>query len=170
MIETPRLILDKAKPGDWEDMYLNVWSRPESARYMFWSLTTNAAEAPDRMRRTIEFQNTHDSYLIYLRSTGRAIGFAGVTKLSETVYEESGVCLGPEYTGRGLGTEVLRALLDHCRELGAREFRCQVREDNEASNRLIRFLGFRLVSTALTIDSRDGSQCALLQYSLRLDS
>ena len=31
MIETESLILDKAKFSDWEDMYRNVWSRPDSA-------------------------------------------------------------------------------------------------------------------------------------------
>ena len=34
MIETQSLILDKAKFADWKEMYDNVWSRPESARYM----------------------------------------------------------------------------------------------------------------------------------------
>ena len=41
MIETESLILDKAKFSDWKEMYYNVWSQPESAKYMSWSITTN---------------------------------------------------------------------------------------------------------------------------------
>lgn len=40
MLETTDLILDKAKFSDWEGLYRNVWSRPESARHMLWNLTT----------------------------------------------------------------------------------------------------------------------------------
>lgn len=36
MLETKDLILDKAKFSDWEDMYHNVWSQPESAKHMIW--------------------------------------------------------------------------------------------------------------------------------------
>lgn len=31
MLQTRDLILDKARESDWEDMYRNVWSRPECA-------------------------------------------------------------------------------------------------------------------------------------------
>lgn len=34
MFETKDLFLDKAKPSDWVAMYKNVWSQPESAKYM----------------------------------------------------------------------------------------------------------------------------------------
>lgn len=35
MLETKDLIIDKAKPSDWEAMYRNVWSHPESAKCMY---------------------------------------------------------------------------------------------------------------------------------------
>ena len=41
MIETESLVLEKAKFSDWTDMYRTVWSQPESARYMEWSITTS---------------------------------------------------------------------------------------------------------------------------------
>ena len=39
MIETESLILDKAKYSDWKEMYCNVWSQSESAKYMEWNIT-----------------------------------------------------------------------------------------------------------------------------------
>ena len=57
MLETPDLILDKAKFSDWEDLYRNVWSRPESARHMLWSLTTSEEDARIRIQKTIEYRS-----------------------------------------------------------------------------------------------------------------
>ncbi len=56
MIETKDLILDKAKSSDWKEMYYNVWSQPESARYMVWNITTNEEDAKIRIEKTIAFQ------------------------------------------------------------------------------------------------------------------
>ena len=62
MIETESLILDKAKFPDWEEMYHNVWSQPESARYMDWNITTSEEAAKIRIAKTITFQKSHDQY------------------------------------------------------------------------------------------------------------
>ena len=55
MIETESLVLEKAKFSDWTDMYRTVWSQPESARYMEWSITTSDEDAQIRMVKTIAF-------------------------------------------------------------------------------------------------------------------
>lgn len=70
MIETESLILDKAKFLDWKEMYHNVWSQPESARYMDWNLTTSEEAARIRIVKTIAFQKEHDTYLVYEKSSG----------------------------------------------------------------------------------------------------
>lgn len=36
MLETKDLILKKGDFEDWHDMYVNLWSHDESARYMLW--------------------------------------------------------------------------------------------------------------------------------------
>lgn len=82
MLETQDLLLDKAKVPDWEPMYRNVWSYPESARYMMWSVTTSEEGAKVRIQKTIEFQKAHDTYLVYERKTGEAIGFIGCNRVS----------------------------------------------------------------------------------------
>ena len=45
MLEPPDLILDKAKFSDWEGLYRNVWTRPESNRHMLWKLTASEEDA-----------------------------------------------------------------------------------------------------------------------------
>lgn len=168
MLETKDLILDKAKPEDWRDMYRNVWRHPESARYMMWSVTRREEDALDRIRRTIEFQKSHDTYLVYLNATGEAIGFAGVEQMSPTVWEEGGICLGPDYVGRGFGRQILQCLIQHAKELGAKEFVASAREENTASRALIASMGFTQFDAEERTDDRDGSTYMYLRYQLSL--
>lgn len=73
MIETESLILDKAKFSDWKEMYCNVWSQPESAKYMEWNITTSEENAKIRIMKTIAFQKEHDTYLVYEKQPVRRL-------------------------------------------------------------------------------------------------
>ena len=81
MIETADLILDKARYCDWKDMYENVWSREEAARYVYWRVTESEEDARRRAERSVAFQKDHDAFFIYEKSSGRAIGFAGIKNI-----------------------------------------------------------------------------------------
>ena len=103
MLETERLYLAKARESDWEPMLRNVWSHPESARYMTWRVTETEEDAKARILRTLEFQKTHNTYFVYEKASGEPIGFAGAEEIEPGVWEESGICLGPAFTGKGYG-------------------------------------------------------------------
>lgn len=45
MLETKDLIIKKAEQKDWWDMYYNLWSHSESAKYMLWNVTASEEEA-----------------------------------------------------------------------------------------------------------------------------
>ena len=169
MIETESLILDKAKFSDWKEMYCNVWSRPESAKYMVWNINTSEENAKIRIIKTIKFQKEHDTYLVYEKSSGKAIGFAGVEKIEPYIYQEAGICLGPDYVGKGFGKQILQGLIQYCKEeFGAKEFIYSTREENRASNQLAKSVGFTEISSVPKTDSKDGHSYNLLQYSLKL--
>lgn len=168
MLQTPDLILDKGKFEDWQAMYRNVWRHPESARYMMWRVTEDEKDAPDRMRRTMEFQKTHDTYVVYLKATGEAIGFAGVERMSPTVWEEGGICLGPDFVGKGYGKQLLQCLMDYAKSLGAEEFVASAREKNTASRALIASLGFTQYAAEERTDDRDGSTYTMLKFKRAL--
>ena len=168
MPETEHLILGKARPDDWEDMYRGVWSRPECNRYMFWDLTADEETAKDRMARTIRWQAAHDAWTVREKESGKAIGFTGVAADGETA-EEQGVCLAPEYWRRGFGTEVLRTLMHYAKtELGAKRFVCRARVDNTASRSLIEKEGFRYLGEETVADHRDGTPRILAVYEKEL--
>lgn len=169
MIETKSLILDKAKFSDWKEMYHNVWSQSESARYMAWNITTSEEDAKIRIMKTIAFQKEHGTYLVYEKSSGKAIGFAGVEKLEPYIYQETGICLGPNYIGKGFGKQILQGLIQYCKEqFGAKEFIYSTREENTVSNQLAKSCGFSMISSTAKIDGKGGHPYNLLQYKLKL--
>lgn len=169
MIETERLVLDKAKFSDWKGMYYNVWSQAECAKYMCWKMTQSEEDAQIRIRKTIEFQKIHDAYIVYEKLSNVPIGFAGVEKMSPNIYQETGVCLGVNYMRKGYGKEVMQALIHYCKtKFGAKEFIYSTREENEPSNKLAKSLGFKVIASEPNIDKRDGRHYNLLKYSLKL--
>ena len=171
MLETKDLILRKAKFEDWEPMYRNVWSRPESFRYMMLEPSPSAEEAQERMRRTIAFQAERETaYTIFQKSTGEAMGFGGIARLEGDTWEETGICLGPDFWGRGYGTQVLNCLLGHAWELGAREFVYSAWEENAASRALAAKAGFRQYAIERHTRPRDGYEYSLIKHKRALSA
>ena len=167
-METKDLRFAKARFEDWEDLYRNVWSRPETARYMLWRVTDSEEEARARMERTISWQSGHDVWTVYERSGGQAIGWAGLAELSPGVWQETSIALGPDFAGRGYGRQILELLMDIARERGGTEFRCSARAENDASRALLRSCGFALTGTERKIDPRDGTPYLLEHYERTL--
>lgn len=169
MLETKDLIIDKAKFSDWEGMYRNVWSHPESARYMMWNITDSEEKAKIRIQKTIDWQKKHDTYIVYEKPSGEPIGFAGVEKLAPGVYGEAGICLGPDYTRKGYGRQILSALIRYCREEhGANEFIYITREENIPSVKLAESFGFEFIDSKIQTDEKDGREYKSLKYRLKI--
>lgn len=170
MPETRDLLLRKARIEDWRAMYENIWSHPESARYMFWNVTTSEADAVARMERTIAFQASHDHHwLVVQKASGEAIGFAGVEILEPGVCGETGIAIGPAYTGRGYGKQILNALTDYAKDkLGAKRFHGFCRSENAASRNMQLSCGFHLSHREERTDPRDGSGFIMEHYEKEL--
>lgn len=169
MLETKDLRLDKAKPEDWQAMYRNVWSRPESFRYMLPELSPNEAEAQERMSRTVAFQSEHTTaYTVFLKSTGEAIGFTGIGPVEGDIWEETGICIGPDFWRRGYGWQILQALLAHAKELGAKTFVYSSWEENKASRSLAEKAGFKQYAAERRTRPHDGREYTLIKYKMEL--
>ncbi|MBQ6492799.1 MAG: GNAT family N-acetyltransferase [Erysipelotrichaceae bacterium] len=169
MIETADLILDKARYCDWKDMYENVWSREEAARYMYWRVTESEEDARRRAERSVAFQKDHDAFFIYEKSSGRAIGFAGIKNIRPGVCEESGICLGPDYTGKGYGKQVLQALIDLSREkYQVTSFIYKARQENAVSRHLAESNGFSEYDREEAYDERYDQTYTLICYEKKL--
>lgn len=156
--------LKKAEFEDWQAMYRNVWSRPETARYMSWRVTTDKEDAKVRIQKTIKYQEKHDTWLVYEKKSGQAIGFAGVEEIKPHIYQDASIALGPEYVGNGYGKQILRLLLEYCRSLGAKEFYYSTRANNEASKALALSCGVTYQYAEKKTDLRNGEPYELEIY------
>lgn len=167
-METKDLILGKAKFEDWEPMYRSVWSRPETAKYMAWTVTADEEGARERMRRTIAWQRDHDVWLVYEKDSGQAIGFAGIEEIGPSVYQEASIALGPEYVGKGYGKQILCMLMEYCISLGGTEFYYSTRAGNLASKALALSCGFVYQYSEQKTDRRSGEPYELEIYKKNL--
>lgn len=169
MPETKDLILKHPDIADYRDMFRNIWSRPESARYMLWNISLTEEEAMSRMERTIAFQRGKPLWTVYEKKSGMAIGFAGIEQISDTICAEYGIAIGPDFTGQGYGKQILRCLMDYAKEYcHAEEFRACCRRENLASRGMILHWGFTFTFSEILTDPRDGSEYILDHYSCHL--
>lgn len=167
ILETSNLLIGKASFSDWKSLYRNVWSHAETARYMLWQPTTNEADARRRMERTLLWQREHLAFTIYEKTSSEAIGFVGLMEQAPGVYEDTGLALGPAFTGRGYGTQVLQALLRYAFDtLHAQTLVCSCRSANEASRRLQLRCGLCFSHTEPRMDPRTGTEYMLEFYAL----
>ena len=169
MLYTKDLILDKAKFDDWYDMYINLWSHDISAKYMLWNTTKSEEDAIVRINKTIEHQKRNPyAYNVYEKKSGKAIGFAGMIKIAENVYEDTGIAIGPSFVGKGYGKQILMALVHQAfEELGAEKFVASCRSQNIASRQLQLSCGFKYAYSESRVDPRNGNTYVLEFYELR---
>ena len=157
MPETKDLILRKAAMEDWQALYRNIWSQPESAKYMVWNVTESEEAAVARMERTLVFQATHDyHWTVVEKASMEAIGWAGMEERAPGVWGETGVALGPAFTGKGYGKQILNLLTDYARDnLGAKEFLACCRWENVISKKLQLSCGFTYTHSEKVFHPRD---------------
>lgn len=169
MLETKDLFVKKAAMEDWRDMYYNLWRHADSAKYMLWNATQSEEEARARMERTLAWEASHAyNWLVYEKASGQAIGFAGLEVLEEGVCGETGIAIGPAFTGKGYGKQILNALTDYARkELGAKKFVACSRTANTASHHLQMACGFVFSHfSEEKTDPRTG-ETYVLEYNVR---
>ena len=169
-IETPNLILRKAKKEDLEDIYNNVWKDEELTKNMFWETSKSLEEAKDRLDRTIKYHQENDAFFVTLKETGEVIGFAGVNQKDIGVYEDSGVCICQKQQQKGYGKELLRGLekLVFDGYKGQRMY-YSCFYNNEASRKVCMSQGFNFYMSVPKIRPRDDYRVQVDYYYLDAD-
>jgi len=162
-IETEDLVLKKAEKKDWRDMYYNLWRHSESAKYMLWNVSSSEEHARERIQRTLNYQATCEcAWFVYEKQSGQAIGFAGMEEIRPGVWEDTGIAIGPEFTGKGYGKQILNALVEYAKEKkNAKKFVASCRMANIASHNLQMSCGFQFSHTEERVDPRTGEAYTL---------
>ncbi len=158
MLEGEHIRLRRAKETDWESMLKNVWGDEAVFQWMLYAPTRTGEEARERCRRSREYQKDHPAWFIALKDTDEAIGLCGMRETEKGNIEETGICIGTGYQGRGYGKEVLALLLETAfQRLGAEDFRYGCFQDNGKSRKLAEHFGFQYEKTYALTRPWDGS-------------
>ena len=90
-------------------------------------------------------------------------------EISEGVYEDCGIAIGPDFVGRGYGKQILNELARYAfNKLGAAKFISTCRSQNAPSRGMILSCGFRYTHSDNRLDSRDGQPYILEFYELTI--
>ena len=158
-LEGRHIRLRKARETDYLSMLENVWGDEAVYRWMLYQPTLTEEDALDRCRRSIEFQKGHYAWFVALKDTDEAIGLCAIREDEPGHWEESGICIGTKYQGKGYGKEIVALLLDLAfGKLGAADVRYGYFRDNEKSRKVAESFGFRYDRTYTLTRPWDGAE------------
>ena len=113
-----------------------------------------------QMRERIDRIAGHFPWLVYLSADGQLLGYCYAHPWKEkAAYRytlETTVYLSAGSTGKGVGTQLMRHLVQQCRRQGYRALIACITEGNLASDALHRKLGFRPVSRFEKVGTKFG--------------
>lgn len=144
-IETGRLVLQRLRYEDAEEIFYTYASKPEATTYMSWPTHQSIRDTHTFLRNTIRgWQLGVDySFGIRLKITHRLIGSIGLVNDDGKV--QFGYILSPVQWGQGYATEACGALLDRVKTLpGIKQIGTFVDSENIASIRVLQKCGLRV--------------------------
>lgn len=104
------------------------------------------------------------------KQSGQCVGFAGLERVGADTWEDTGIAIGPDFTGKGYGKQIVNALADHVFGiLEGKRFVYSTRSKNEASIALARSCGFFFTHAEQRTDPRNGEEYTLNFYEKRRD-
>lgn len=156
-LETKDLILRKATMQDAIPLWKNYWCHEETAKHMLWPVVKTEQEAISRMERTINFQKDHFAFLVCLKQTDEPIGMAGMMEIEPKVWDDTGVGMGPNFTGKGYGRQIVDAFCDFVfNEMGADKMLLSCFKQNLPSKNLQLDYGFEYIYSTDKVRQHDG--------------
>lgn len=170
-IETPDLVLRKARADDLEHIFNNVWKDPELSKMMLWKNTADRDEAVIRLDKTMDYQAKTPAFFVCLKDTDEPIGFAGMKATAPGVYEDCGICIATAHQNKGYGKEVVKALVECAfKDLDAKRFIYGCWHENLPSAAVCRSLGFTYLHSCREIRQADGVEYDADYYELLNES
>ena len=169
MLETKDLILRQGALEDWTALYKNLWSQESVFRYLF----SRPSPTPEAARKKTEaytemHQTVPTEFFVMEKATMQPIGIAGIKRLSPEAYTVTDIDIGPEFSGKGYGKQILFALTHLAfSHPGVKELHYSCFVENEASKRLALSCGFSFSHSEEAELLKDGKTIILNQYVRR---
>src|SRR5688572_15162903 len=135
---TPRLVLEKLRYEDAEEIFYTYASKPEATRHMSWPTHQSLDDTKSFLRYAIEGWDTGKDYSfsIRLRGNARLIGSFGIINDNGNV--QFGYILTPTHWNQGYATEACGGMMKILKALhGVKSIKTFADVDNIASARVL---------------------------------
>ena len=169
-IETPRLLLRRARMEDAQAMFDNWASDPEVTKFLTWPTYTSVDTAHNRLNIWIQDYERPECYqwMIVLKNRMEPIGSISVTEHSDrTEKAEIGYCIGRPWWHRGITTEALEAVIAFLfTEVGMNRVEARHDPNNPHSGAVMRKCGMVYEGTARQADRNNQGLCDSAHYAI----
>jgi ribosomal-protein-alanine N-acetyltransferase len=132
-IETDRLILQRLRYEDAEEIFYTYASKPEATKFLSWKTHTSVEQTRTFLRYAIESWNfgTDYSFSIRLKQNRKLAGAIGI--INEDGKLQLGYVLSPTHWNNGYATEACTSVIEILRSLPVFRVGTFVDVDNAAS-------------------------------------
>ncbi len=170
-LETERFFLRKLTLDDTDDMY-EYSKNSEVTKYLTWSPHPDKAYTFDYLSYLQNRYRTGDFYdwAIICKDSGKMIGTCGFTRFHFAHNgAEIGYVINPDYSGKGIATEVVGRVIRYGFEkLALERIECRFMVENEASRRVMEkngmiFEGVSRKGMLIKGSYRDIGTCAIIR-------
>lgn len=170
-IRTQRLLLRRFRSDD-VDAVVAYRNDRDVARFQSWDPSYSRADAARLFAEDADVAAGQPGAWVQVaieqQATGALCGDCGIHVLSnQPRTAEVGITLAPDYQGRGIATEALGAIIDWLfGDLDMHRVYAHTDDRNEAVQRLLERLGFRLEARLIEADWFKGEWTTLRVYAL----
>lgn len=169
-IETPRLILRRARREDAEPMFRNWASDPEVTKYLTWPTYETVETAYPILGLWIsEYEKlNYYQWMIELKELGEPIGSISAVRQNEKIEEaEIGYCIGSRWWHKGIMTEALSAVIEYLfTQVGMNRIAARHDPNNPHSGGVMRKCGMKYEGTNRACDRNNQGICDAAQYAI----
>lgn len=169
-IETERLVLRRFTIEDLTAMHDGWASREECVKYFPWNAAADMEDTEKRLQTWISMYAREDYYqwAITDRECRKTIGVINLHDVDADYNSaETSYILNPDYWGRGIMTEALRAVIRYgFLELHLNRIYADCFEENAASAKVLQKCGMRYEGTARQKYYKNGNYINAMQYAI----
>jgi [ribosomal protein S5]-alanine N-acetyltransferase len=110
LVKTERLLLQRLRYEDAEEIFYAYASKPEATRYLSWTTHQSVDDTRDYLKYAVESWNFGTDYSYSIRlSTGLFVGSIGV--INDNAKIQLGYVISPVHWGKGYTTEACSRIL-----------------------------------------------------------
>ena len=168
-IETPRLILRRARMEDAEAMFRNWVNDPEVTKFLTWPTHGNVEITKNLLASWVESYSKDDYYqwMIVIKEINEPIGSIMANTVGRADSAHIGYCIGKDWWHQGIMSEALKAVMDFLfDEVGYHRVEAMHDPNNPNSGKVMMKCGMKYEGTLRQADWNNQGICDASYYGI----